>query len=150
MNPFVMSVALGAISGSRSMLAPALVARAAGVSRGAPLLATLAGGEMLADKLPFIPARTRALPLVGRLASGAVVGSAFCAGRSRVACAIGGAAGAVVAAYALTRVRQFVTTQRGVPNAVAGLCEDAVALAAGLWLLRRVPPSRSAVLALQR
>jgi uncharacterized membrane protein len=144
MNPFVTSFALGAISGSRSMLAPALVARAAGASPRTRLLATLAGSEMVADKLPFIPARTRALPLAGRLASGAIAGSALCSGRHRIACALAGAAGAVAAAYALARLRQFMTVERGVPNAVAGLCEDALAVGAGLWLLGRAPGARRA------
>ncbi|MGH9310283.1 MAG: DUF4126 domain-containing protein, partial [Vicinamibacterales bacterium] len=77
-DAIVIAGALGAVSGSRSMLAPALVARAHHASPAAPILALLAGGEMMADKMPFIPSRTDALPLAGRIVSGALAGAAVC------------------------------------------------------------------------
>jgi uncharacterized membrane protein len=137
MNALITAGAFGAVSGSRSMLGPALVARAASSSRLAPILSYLAAGEFAADKLPAIPARTDALPLFGRIVSGAIVGASVCSRRQRVACALTGAAGAIVAAYALTAARR-VASQRRIPNAIAGACEDALALGAGLWLMRRV------------
>jgi hypothetical protein len=61
---------------------------------------------MAADKLPAIPARTDALPFFGRIVSGAMVGASVCGRRQRVACVLTGAAGALVAAYALTAGRR--------------------------------------------
>ncbi|HKH70333.1 MAG TPA: DUF4126 family protein [Vicinamibacterales bacterium] len=106
-------------------------------SRLARILSYLAAGEMAADKLPAIPARTDALPLFGRIVSGAMVGASVCGRRQRVACVLTGAAGALVAAYALTAGRR-VAARRRIPNAVAGTFEDVLALVAGLWLMRRV------------
>ena len=135
MNSLLTAGALGAVSGSRSMLAPALVARAVSTSPYIPILSLFAAGEMAADKMPFIPARTEAVPLFGRLASGAMVGAALVK-RNRVAGALAGAAGALAAAYALVALRRYAAANR-IPNAVAGACEDALALAAGVWALRR-------------
>jgi uncharacterized membrane protein len=137
MNALITAGAFGAVSGSRSMLGPALVARAVSSSPLARILSYLAAGEMAADKLPTIPARTDTLPLFGRIVSGAIVGASVCSRRQRVACALTGAAGALVAAYALTAGRR-VAAQRQIPNAVAGAFEDVLALGAGLWLVRRV------------
>ena len=136
MNTLITAAALGAVSGSRSMLAPALVTRAVRASPLTAILVLLAGGEMAADKLPGIPARTDALPLFGRMVSGAVVGAAMGGRRHRVGGALTGAAGAVAAAYALVAVRR-VAAARQVPNAVAGAIEDALAMGAGLWFMRR-------------
>jgi uncharacterized membrane protein len=136
MNPLITAGAFGAVSGSRSMLGPALVARAVSSSPLARILSYLAAGEIAADKLPAIPARTDTLPLFGRIVSGAIVGASVCSRRQRVACALTGAAGALVAAYALAAGRR-VAAQRRIPNAVAGAFEDVLALGAGLWLVRR-------------
>ena len=137
MNALITAGAFGAVSGSRSMLGPALVARAVSSSPLAQILSYLAAGEMAADKLPTIPARTDTLPLFGRIVSGAIVGASVCSHGQRVACALTGAAGALVAAYALTAGRR-IAAQRQIPNAVAGAFEDVLALGAGLWLVRRV------------
>jgi uncharacterized membrane protein len=136
MNPLITAGAFGAVSGSRSMLGPALVARPVSSSPLARILSYLAAGEIAADKLPAIPARTDTLPLFGRIVSGAIVGASVCSRRQRVACALTGAAGALVAAYALAAGRR-VAAQRRIPNAVAGAFEDVLALGAGLWLVRR-------------
>ena len=94
-NVYLKAIGIGLISGLRSMAAPALVsahyaARDPNPLDGSPLrpLATpgaaaalklLAAGEVLADKTPWIPDRTSPPALVGRAASGAVVGAAVCA-----------------------------------------------------------------------
>ena len=149
MTPFQL-FALGALSGSRSMLAPALVANLRPVSVAAfadefgvrvpgiaSASAAMAVGEMLADKHPSMPARTNALPLLGRIASGAAVG-AICANagdRARGACF--GALGALAATIALYHLRTAATRRWHVPNVAAGAVEDVTAMAAGLALLRR-------------
>jgi uncharacterized membrane protein len=81
---------LGAVAGLRSMLPLALLSArltraphpAAGpvALLGRPgvgrALILAAAAELVADKLPFVPARTTPLPLAGRLAAGAVVAAA--------------------------------------------------------------------------
>jgi uncharacterized membrane protein len=142
--------ALGALSGSRSMLTPALIATlrpgdvAAVADRlGLPLTtlgrasAALSFAEMLADKHPSIPARTTAIPLLGRIASGAAAG-AVCANpgdRRRGACL--GALGALTATFVLYQLRSAATRRWQLPNVSAGAIEDVVALAAGWAILRR-------------
>jgi len=70
----------------------------------------LALGELVADKLPFIPNRTSPGPLFGRVVLGALSGSALCAatGFSLAAGAILGAAGGAAGAFAGFQARAFV------------------------------------------
>jgi uncharacterized membrane protein len=89
---------LGAITGVRSMAAPALLAhelstggglagagtrigRFLGSSSASRLLAVLAGGEMLADKTFFVPDRTSPGPLIGRAVIGSLTAAAYAANR---------------------------------------------------------------------
>ena len=103
----------------------------------ARLFPLLAVGELLADKTPWITSRLDALPLMGRLASGAAVGSALAGRETRLAAAVAGALGALAGAHALFRLRRCATRHYGVPNVAAGLCEDALVIGAGVLLLRR-------------
>ncbi len=96
-----------------------------------------AGGEMIGDKLPFVPDRTTALPLVARIASGALAGGALSAGRKEpvAAGAIAGGVGAVIGSYAGTAYRHFASGKLHVPNVIAGLIEDGAAIWYGLSVL---------------
>jgi uncharacterized membrane protein len=84
---------LGCICGLRSMTAPAVVAWGAHLGwlhLEGSLLAFLANkislvifslfalGELIADKLPFIPPRTQARPVGVRILFGAMCGAALC------------------------------------------------------------------------
>ncbi len=161
-NDFVIQVspdvlrtaALAAISGVRSMAAPALLARA--VARGevtglrgtrfaalgsggvATVLQTLMLGEMAGDKTPLVPARTSAGPLFGRVLSGALVGSALFVSRRRpgVSGALLGAVSALAGVYAADRLRSATTQGLGLPDPVFGLIEDGLVLFGGNRLLR--------------
>jgi hypothetical protein len=119
----VRTVALGAITGARSMSGLAAVTRRGG-SRLAPLAVMLWLGETLADKSPAIGNRTELLPLTGRAVLGGVVGgmAAREAGASRVGGVLLGAGTAVVAAHLAMRARQRLP----LPPVAAGLVEDAV------------------------
>ena len=107
--------AIGLVAGLRSMTAPAVVAWAASFGwlhldatpvafLGTPvaryLLVAFMLGELVADKLPSTPSRTRPGPLVARIVTGALGGSAIAAGTGGSALigallgALGGAAGA--------------------------------------------------------
>ncbi len=144
---------VGAIAGMRSMAAPALLSRRLqqreqpsdrllprstgvrllGSRRAATVLTVLAAGEMVADKMPFVPARTELPSLIGRAASGALCGAVVAArrgGSQPVAAAIGAAA-AVGMAHLAYRVRKRVGEATGLPDVVVALTEDAVALTTG-------------------
>ncbi len=143
---YACAAGIGAVSGLRSMSAPAIVAQAANRNqvrvRKTPLAwlawddtartaAVLAAGEMIADKLPFMPDRTAPLSLMFRALSGAVCGYGICgAGRTKrelwIAAAVGASA-AVAASYAGSQYRKRVK----LPSMVAALLEDAVTIAAG-------------------
>ncbi len=100
-----------------------------GVAR---LLALFAGGEMLADKAPFMPNRTDPAPLVGRAVLGSLTAAAYAAHRRRpvaLPAAIGGVA-AVASTYGAFHLRRWAGEHLDVPDRVLGLIEDAVVVAA--------------------
>jgi uncharacterized membrane protein len=139
------------------MAAPALLSRAVQrgnveglqgtpfAALGKPKVSTtlqlLMVGEMIADKMPFIPSRTSAPALSGRALSGALVGAAlFTAGkRHPVSGAALGALSAVAAAYAGEKLRVRWTEKLGVPDPILALLEDSIVLFGGSYLLRRNP-----------
>ena len=149
------TLGLGAVAGVRSMSAPALLSRAASrgdigniegtpfaflaSSRTARILTVLAIGEALADKLPFSPDRISVPGLIGRMASGALVGAALLAAAERRA-AIGAGLGllaAAAASYPSYYLRVKTQEKLGAPNWAVGLVEDALAEGAGLLTLRK-------------
>ena len=145
------TLGLAGISGLRSLSAPALLARAVrrgdadapnlpalGSARVSNLLALLAVGEMIADKTPFIPARTSAPALLGRALSGALVGAELFSseGRHRNSGAILGALSALATAYAGEQLRTE-GARKGIPDPLLATLEDRLVLSLGTRLLRR-------------
>ncbi|GAB3289751.1 DUF4126 family protein [Hymenobacter humi] len=109
----------------------------------ATILKTVAAGEMVADKMPFMPNRIAPEVLLGRLVSGALVGAAWY--RSRHGSALGGgllgglvAVASTIVSYAL---RTGISEKSGVPVALVGVGEDALVLAGGAALLRGQQPA---------
>jgi uncharacterized membrane protein len=90
-------------------------------------------GELIGDKLPTTPSRTIWPPLLGRAASGGLVGAAaFVSEGQRAATgAILGSSAAVAAAFAGERLRAVVVGTTGLPDPVVALAEDAVVLLVG-------------------
>ncbi len=149
------ALGLGAVAGIRSMSAPALLSRAA--SRGgiegiedtpfaflaspkaARILTVLAVGEALADKLPFSPDRISPPGLIGRMASGGLVGGAlFAAAERRVTVGAGlGLLASAAASYPSYYLRVKTQEKLGLPNWAVGLVEDALAEGTGLLALRK-------------
>jgi uncharacterized membrane protein len=134
---------LGALSGMRSMLGPAVVSHALGAEHRKLLQGSttvLAVAELLADKLPFIPARTRWLPFLGRMANAGL--SAYFAtrgdARARYAAAAVGAVSAGVSTRLSYEARHYASTRLGASNTVAGIVEDLGALALAKWASARV------------
>ncbi len=149
------ALGLGAISGLRSLSGPAFVSRAA--SRGdldldgtifallgsphlSKALVLMELGELVGDKLPATPSRASPPPLLGRAASGALVGAVVFVSEGRRA-TIGAALGstaAIVAAFAGERLRALAVEKTGLPDPVVALAEDATVLLVGLLSLRNV------------
>lgn len=141
----LLAAGTGALTGIRSMSAVAVVSlRLRGqkedfrygparwlASEQAPgLLSMAAAGELAGDKLPFVPARTRPAPLLGRAAFGALCGAAIAQmrGTSPASAAATGALAAVASATVVTGLRRFVTHRLHVPDFLIGLTEDYVVL----------------------
>jgi hypothetical protein len=131
---------VGALCGSRSMLGPALVSRHLLPPAASGLLATLAAGELMADKSSQVGDRTDPLPLAARVVLGAITAGAYASRPRRAQAALIGAAGALAGAYVFNYLRRVATTRLGVANAAAGVFEDVLALGAGSMLLRRDRP----------
>lgn len=144
--------ALGFVAGLRSQMPLALLAisaRRRGVSPGASSLAGLLGkpvvaaglcaaaaGEVVADKLPFVPSRLEPRSLAGRLFVGALAGAVL----SRelrvfvVPGALLGAVGALGGSYAGYHARRYLGRVTGVPDSFWAVVEDATAIGLGFSL----------------
>ncbi len=149
------AAALGVVAGMRSMSAPALITRMArkgqlaaegskleflnstGALSGAVLLAV---GEIIVDKLPKTPARTKPGPLAARAVSGALCGAVLCSARKKSPWlgALYGAVGAVGAAYAAYHLRRAMEETLHVPAAVVAVAEDAIVAGSGLLIASRL------------
>lgn len=137
------AVGLGVLAGMRSTSAPTLLStalsrevqlhRPPSTLRGllekrgtGRLLRVLLAGELLADKLPFVPPRTEAVSLLARMLSGGA--SAGVLARTRGAWVAGpvlvGALAAAVSTVAFVKLREVASTRFGLSSAAAGLAED--------------------------
>jgi uncharacterized membrane protein len=85
-----------------------------------------ATGEIVSDKLPFTPARTKLGPLLGRLVIGAVVGY-FIANHDKAG-ALLGAAAALAGTFGGYRARRALTQGLGIPDLLVAIVEDAAAV----------------------
>ncbi len=157
MNPsYVLFLAflIGVIAGLRTMTAPAVVAWAAnrhwlnlhsaplalmGSTAAVAVFTVLALGELVIDKLPSTPNRTRLVGLIGRGVLGGLSGASVAAsGAQSIALgAVLGVAGAIAGAFAGYEVRTCLVRALKVPDLVIALLEDAVAIAGGLLIVSR-------------
>lgn len=140
-------VALGFVAGLRSMTPFALLQRtrerdpeptndlerfldSTALQTITTLLAT---GEVLGDKLPFIPSRTSKGSLIARISIGGLAGMSL-ARRYQQPLVLGAALGAVgagVGSYAGYYSRSVIQNVTGIPGWILGLVEDAIALRLG-------------------
>jgi uncharacterized membrane protein len=145
----VRSALLGVLSGARSMTPLAALALYRGrrsldgawqdwpVLRSRPgqiALILAAAGELVGDKLPATPPRTKPLPLLGRTATGAIAGAALGTlsgpdGWRRGA--VLGAVGGVVGSYA-GRYLRAGGAATGLPDTVFAVIEDVATIACAL------------------
>ena len=144
---YTKAVLVGIIAGMRSMSAPALISdhfskepsrefeasplRVLTSPTSAAVLKTLAVGEMLADKTPFVPDRIATPSLAFRAVSGSVCGAAVCtAERERAGVgAVIGAAAAAASTFAFYYLRREIGARSGLPDPILGLTEDALVVA---------------------
>jgi uncharacterized membrane protein len=143
---------IGCVCGLRSMTAPAVVAWGAHLGWlhlqnsllaffthkiSLEIFSLFGLGELIADKLPFIPARTQAGPLAVRVIFGAMCGAALCisAAISPLLGALLGAVGGVAGAFAGYNYRRRLAAMA--PDLVLALLEDLVAVGGGLFLVSR-------------
>jgi uncharacterized membrane protein len=151
------ALTLGLVTGMRQQLPFALLALAAsrgqfdlGSGRLARQLGSAPGvagalsaavAELVVDKLPFTPSRTRPGPLLGRVASGSLVGGAVLrdARGSAVLGATLGAVGAAAGAVAGSRFRAAVDRRTSLPDPVWAGVEDLAALGLGLLAVASLP-----------
>ena len=150
----LLALLLGVSAGLRSMMPLAVVTWAArgwpavaGSSLGfmaAPItgyvFAALAIGELIADKLPFIPSRLQPGPLGGRVVSGALAGAvaAIALQGSPVLAGVAGAIGAVAGAFGGYTMRRGLTVDRKLPDLPVALLEDVVAIGLAVLAVSRI------------
>ena len=126
---YLRSLGIGAVAGLRTFTAPAAVnASAQSVWTGLTCLA--AAGEYVADKLPATPSRLAPPGLIARLVSGGWSGGELAAraGGKRIEGAATGAIGAVAGAWAGHTIRTYLTAERGLPDFLCAIVEDAAAI----------------------
>lgn len=104
-----------------------------------PVTEVMAVGEMVADKLPFVPSRIKPLPLAGRGFIGGVAGAALFknAHKSIPVGLLIGAAAATAGSFAGYHARSFLTKRTGLPDFVFAIAEDAVAIGLGRLAVKR-------------
>lgn len=102
--------------------------------------ATMAIGEMTADKAADLPPRTDLPSIIARASLGAISGMAVAEMRSapRTAAALAGAASAIGAAHLFYRIRKAVTDRTRIPDWALGLVEDVLVLTGGARLVDRI------------
>ena len=152
MRVLLFAFLIGCVCGLRSMTAPAVVAWGAHLGWlhldgswlaflankiSLVVFSLLAIGELIADKLPFIPGRTQPGPLGARIVFGAICGAALClsGGASLLPGAILGGLGGIAGAFAGYNYRRWLSRGAKFPDLLIALLEDLVAVGGALLLV---------------
>jgi uncharacterized membrane protein len=150
----LLSFLIGGVSGLRALTAPAVVAWAAhlgwlnlhntplsfmGSTAAVIIFTLLAAAELVVDQLPSTPSRVQARGLTARIILGGLSGAsvAVAGGQSVVLGALLGLVGGIVGAFSGYQVRTRLVKALKVPDLFIALPEDAVAIAAGLFIVSR-------------
>jgi uncharacterized membrane protein len=143
---------IGCVCGLRSMTAPAVVAWGAHMGWlhldgswlawvankiSLVVFSLLAIGELIADKLPFIPGRTQPGPLGARIVFGAICGAALSlsGGASPLLGGILGGLGGIAGAFAGYNYRRWLSRGMKGSDLLIALLEDVVAVGGGILLV---------------
>jgi len=129
---FERAMKLAVVTGLRSMLGPALVARAQNRPEQNNL-ALAAIAEMAVDKIPLVPSRDTLIPLIVRGLAGAWVAKTLQEeeGGDNPWTMPLGAMVAMGVAVAAPKIRKTLTMTTGISDAAVGLIEDYLALRLG-------------------
>lgn len=148
----MLAILLGVIAGLRTMTPPAAIAWGAWLGRlrldgtalaflnspiTAWLFAAMALGELVVDKLPVTPSRTRPGPFAARILSGAFSGAALTAGVGGALWpgALLGALGAVAGTLGGHALRTRLVPALQVPDYVVALAEDVLAVGGAVLIV---------------
>ena len=134
------TVALGALTGMRSMAGLTILARGTGGGLLPRLLTTAAAGEMVADKTAVVGDRVDTLPLTGRAVMGALAGG-IVAHQEQGNLLLGAMVGAT-AAVIVTHLAYRIRTQLPVSSRVGGVLEDGVVVGLGVLYSRYAASAR--------
>ncbi len=146
------SAVMGAVAGLRSMSSPAIVSQfvRSGLlpighspisflnrSATAKTMAALALGELVADKLPFMPKRTKAPSVIARGVTGGLSGAAICSSKRKsvLAGALIGAAAAIGATYGAYQLRRWAGKKFHTADPIIAIVEDVVVAGCGMLVL---------------
>lgn len=113
-------------------------------SRAERIAMAAAVGELIVDKLPFVPARTKPGPFAGRLIFGGLagyLGASSSNGSSRSG-ALAGAAAAGVTATAGTTLRATLPRVTGYPKFAVAIAEDVLAFVVATYAIRTDRPGK--------
>ena len=150
----LLALLIGVVSGLRSLTAPAVVAWAAhrnwlnlhstalsfmASTAAVAIFTLLALVELVADKLPSTPSRTKPVGLIARIVLGGLSGAgvAVSGAQSIVLGAVLGAVGGIAGAFAGYQARTRLVKALEVPDLVIALLEDSVAISGGLFIVSR-------------
>jgi uncharacterized membrane protein len=151
MATLVLAFLIGAVTGLRSMTAPAAVSWAARVGwlhlentwlaflgyAATPYIWTvLALGELVADKLPKTPSRKSPGPFIARIVLGAMCGAALgVASESLIGGLLAGALGAVAGTLGGYEFRARLVKAIGGKDLPIALLEDAIAIGGAILIV---------------
>jgi len=158
MRYLLVALLIGFAAGLRSLTPPAMVSWGAYLGwlqlLGSPfafmasgiavtIFSTLAVVELIADKLPQTPSRTKPGPLMARILMGAFAGACLSAagGNSVLAGVAVGGLGGLVGTFVGYEVRRRLVTELGVKDRVIAVLEDLVAIGLAYALVRVVANS---------
>jgi uncharacterized membrane protein len=147
--------AIGVVSGMRALLPAAILAQMVrkttlelddspiakiGRPTTATAIALLAIGELIGDKLPSTPDRTKPVALVPRILSGALCGAVLCASKKRspIVGALAGALGATGGTFAAYHLRKLIAESTELPNPAAGAIEDGIAVGLAILITKSI------------
>ncbi|HTK21213.1 MAG TPA: DUF4126 family protein [Mucilaginibacter sp.] len=101
-------------------------------------LNVMAVGELIADKLPFVPARTMPAGLAARVLSGGISSAAISKtnGENVILYAVLGSALAAGATYAFYHLRKAAGSRTGIADPLIALAEDAIVAGVGFALIK--------------
>jgi len=101
------------------------------------IITLLAAAELIVDKLPQTPARTKAVGLTARMILGSMCAVLISVGSSghMVLATVGGFFGAITGTFAGYHTRHFLVLRAHLSDLIVALTEDVIAIAVSLLII---------------